>query len=291
MLLPVRAHMPMHACTACLHHTVHCPHTCPHHVCTHTCPFFPVCTQVSKWQTLEALADAQEFVNQRRPGRVSVQVQHAVQGMATMECADCRTKDYSEALEKKLARQVLLLFSKSKFARKMARQVLFPSFIFRANLLKELGTPFFERIAGIASLGYEKFSRSFVEEYRKKGSTCQERITNGSVGAEGVPGVRTISNAFFGWQDMDERRFRSAEARSTWQELYESEEFTVLLDLARRLAMLYLRNVGASVTQGEITQSNVHLWAAVHPQNESDTRHGWHVHPQATVSGVVYTDS
>lgn len=160
------------------------------------------------------------------------------------------------------------------------REIVFPTYIYRTNLLRELGRPFFEKLSETAGSKYSEFRKSHIQRYKSEHGN--------------LDGLREsqINDAFFQFQETHERALRdNPETQQRWPELYGSEEFEKLLVVARNASLAYLRHTGTEVTPEEVASSWIILWTAVYPQDPiTKGRHGWHTHQESVVSGVLYAN-
>ncbi|CAE8592413.1 unnamed protein product, partial [Polarella glacialis] len=94
---------------------------------------------------------------------------------------------------------------------KAGRQVVFPTYISRFNLLEELGEKFFKTLSKVAESKYLEFREHRLQELRKNGVPPDQWETQ-------------INDNFFGFQETSSKSIlQSAQARQRWPELYESK--------------------------------------------------------------------
>jgi len=157
------------------------------------------------------------------------------------------------------------------------REILFPTYVYRTNIMDEVGAGFFDKLSRISSAKYSEFRRKHLQKLQKQGGSSEDVMET------------IINDAFFQFQETHEHSFRHQDVRDKWPELYGSEEFQQLLQLARRASIAYLRQSGAKVSKKEVESGWLIMWTAVYPQDPlSQGRHGWHTHQESVVSGVFY---
>mmetsp|Transcript_16797 Transcript_16797/g.38922 ORF Transcript_16797/g.38922 Transcript_16797/m.38922 type:complete len:474 (-) Transcript_16797:24-1445(-) len=148
----------------------------------------------------------------------------------------------------------------------MTVKPIFPTLITTVNVRKHMGSAFADRLADIAMAKY----RSFTKEKK----------------AKGVHDPNDINDKFFSSQATGEGQHKSKQAQKFWPELYNSPEYTKLMELMRGALFEHAAKSGYPVPDYAKKQASVVLWSAVYLSDGG--RHGYHVHQGSITSCVFY---
>ena len=144
---------------------------------------------------------------------------------------------------------------------------IFPTYIWRANVLDSFGTDFTDKLANISVTKYHEFAK-------KMNAKSKEKKT-----------LNDLNDMFFQYQSREENRQKDR-GSSDWNEMFQSREWNLLYKFFEKIMFNYLDMYNVQITEKDKEESNVHMWVAVYPGEGG--RHGHHVHQQSLVSCVFY---